>query len=123
MISHTHNFIFIHIPKTGGSSVDSVLKKYVRRFVLHEYLYPNVVHKAEKRNGFLNYFSFCFVRNPWDKIVSQYHFNREKFGMENYTFEEYVYAYISYQILGSKFTKWLLVIRRENVLCVIKLKN
>ena len=93
MISHTHNFIFIHIPKTGGSSVDSVLKKYVRRFVLHEYLYPNVVHKAEKRNGFLNYFSFCFVRNPWDKIVSQYHFNRDKFGFSDATFEEYVCAF------------------------------
>ena len=93
MISHTHNFIFIHIPKTGGSSIDDVLKKYVRRWVLHEYLYPDAVHKAEKRNGFKNYFSFCFVRNPWDKIVSQYHFNREKFGMKNYTFEAYVHAF------------------------------
>tara|TARA_B110000444_G_scaffold252966_1_gene283054 strand:- start:5558 stop:6121 length:564 start_codon:yes stop_codon:yes gene_type:complete len=93
MISHTHNFIFIHIPKTGGSSIDDVLKKYVRRWVLHEYLYPDAVYKAQKRNGFKNYFSFCFVRNPWDKIVSQYHFNREYFGMENYTFEEYVHAF------------------------------
>lgn len=93
MISHTHNFIFIHIPKTGGSSVDDVLKKYVRRWVLHEYVYPDAVHKAEKRNGFKNYFAFCFVRNPWDKIVSQYHFNRDKFGMTDYTFEEYVHAF------------------------------
>ena len=41
----------------------------------------------------MNYFSFCFVRNPWDKIVSQYHFNRDKFGFSDATFEEYVCAF------------------------------
>ena len=36
------------------------------------------------------YFKFSFSRNPYDKLVSQYHFNRHKFGLKNSTFKEYV---------------------------------
>ena len=40
-----------------------------------------------------DYFKFAFVRNPFDKIVSQYHFNRRGFGFEDATFKEYVKAW------------------------------
>ncbi len=65
-----HKFIFVHIPKTGGLSLTRSLlacdyNKHVtaKRFQL---LFP------EKE--FKSFFKFCFVRNPWDRVVSAYLF-------------------------------------------------
>ena len=62
------NFIFIHINKTGGSSIEKVLKL-------------NLEHKTALRKieeiGYEHWkkkFTFAVVRNPWDKVVSHYHY-------------------------------------------------
>lgn len=83
MISHSKNFIFIHIPKTAGTSIESALGEYgvVQKGPKN---YSSVYHKhvtAIKcrnmmRDEFEKYFRFSSVRNPWDWLVSNYEFNR-----------------------------------------------
>jgi hypothetical protein len=63
------DFLFIHIPKTGGVSIRKVLEPY-------SYVGVDGEHTPIKAGKFVpyveKYFSFCFVRNPWDRFVSSY---------------------------------------------------
>jgi hypothetical protein len=60
--------IFIHIPKTAGSSVAETLFGSASRHVGYlDYL------RANPRK-FRRYFKFAFVRDPWDRLVSTYFF-------------------------------------------------
>ena len=80
MISHKHKFIFVHINKCAGTSIDFVLKKYCERFMKHQVLDG----KFENRPSLISqckypmeeYFKFTFVRNPWDKELSDYYHNK-----------------------------------------------
>lgn len=83
MISHTKRFIFVHVPKTGGTSVAWALRRH--GIFLHDDCYFESVYfkhataSAIKRMlgpEFENYFKFSVVRNPWDWAVSSYAFNR-----------------------------------------------
>lgn len=81
--------IFIHIPKTGGSSVANALEnlcdrdKKIAAQPLGK-LQPNRHLKAKEVKYLLGekiwyeFFSFAFVRNPWDLMVSQYHWWLQK---------------------------------------------
>ena len=63
------DFLFIHIPKTGGVSVHKTLEPY-------SYIGSDGEHSPIMAGKFApyvgKYFSFCFVRNPWDRFVSAY---------------------------------------------------
>ena len=63
--------IFIHIPKTGGVSVCEALygEQIGHRKIKDLKLYD--------KNRFENYFKFAFVRNPWSRIVSAFHFLKQ----------------------------------------------
>ena len=72
--SHTQKFVFVKIPKTAGESIVSVLEQYA---------FPNAWNAArgnhetyreiiEHNSAFKNYFSFAFVRNPWELKLSRY---------------------------------------------------
>lgn len=70
MISHDKKCIFVHIPKCAGSSINQELKLKSLGFSGHS---PASCHCE-----FLaDYFSFTFVRNPYDRIVSAYKYFRK----------------------------------------------
>jgi hypothetical protein len=59
--------IFIHIPKTAGTSVTSALGAVGGRDHLPWYVYYTANPAL-----FDKYYKFCFVRNPWERVLSAY---------------------------------------------------
>lgn len=73
MISHKYKFIFIHIPKTGGTSVEKIFdRKASVRNTRYKHSTLQDLEKLRKVDN--SYFKFSFVRNPWDMTVSMYYF-------------------------------------------------
>lgn len=60
--------IFIHIPKSAGTSVTQALFGPVSRHV------PYFEYERANPRKFREYFKFAFVRNPWDRLLSAYIF-------------------------------------------------
>lgn len=105
LISHRHRFAFIHVPKTAGSSVVHALwghadhtedywaNRWLARIGIRVNHYapyrqrkfrPHTSAEMLRRNlpaeVYDSLFSFAFVRNPWDLMVSYYHFLRDAKG-------------------------------------------
>lgn len=68
----SHKTIFIHIPKNAGTSI---LKAFNIDTANHEKWF---YFKRKYPNKWNNYFKFAIVRNPWDRIVSNYEYARLK---------------------------------------------
>lgn len=86
--SEEKKFIFIHVPKTGGTSVKKILSEKLKMKDITfdgEYVkYKKNTHLKMNINFFEkynDYFKFVFVRHPYDWIKSYYnfHYNKEKF--------------------------------------------
>lgn len=71
MINHKYKLIFIHIPRTGGTSIEKALcgKDW---FNIHAPSKHLNAYSAKKiySEYWDKYFKFTFVRNPWDRMVS-----------------------------------------------------
>lgn len=73
LISDSKAFIFVHVQRTGGTTLDTVLRAEVpdaRRWLgTHDF-----ARRARDELGprWGDYFTFAFVRNPWDRLVSWY---------------------------------------------------
>jgi len=91
MLSISHSFLFIHIPKTGGNSIQNVLKPYSEdeivtlddqdgterfdvqsRFTWHKHATLADYFNRVPPGLFLELFKFCVVRNPWSRAISFY---------------------------------------------------
>ncbi len=69
MIDRERRFIFVHIPKTAGSSVTNALG--------FEWQNHKDLARYRRELGteeFARYFKFTIVRNPWERLLSDYCF-------------------------------------------------
>jgi hypothetical protein len=64
--------LFVHIPRTGGTSVKDLCKFRLHKVDSH-LTYTEIVEKL-KREGKAFDFSFAVVRNPWARLVSAYEY-------------------------------------------------
>ena len=72
MICDKHKFVFIHIPKTGGHSVD---KYFIQKGLVDDdkwHCTGNQIMKYMGVEKWKEYQTFTIVRNPWDRMVSEY---------------------------------------------------
>jgi len=69
MINHKLKCIFIHIPKTSGTSIKNTLEGFDKEVGYHAR--PQLIEDYNP-TVWSNYFKFTFVRNPFDRIYSIY---------------------------------------------------
>ncbi len=116
MISEKHKCIFIHIPKTAGTTVEKLIwpneearteeelwmgfvkdqhNKYHTGGLQH--LMARYVREEVGDKKFNAFYKFSVVRNPWDKTVSQFRYMKQRpdlrsfLGMHRFTsFKKYL---------------------------------
>lgn len=97
IISHNEKILFIHIPKNSGTEMSNVLKKKYSDSLLLKWcerdgpnrgidkmhLYYDVIHEYFSKSILQQYFKFCIVRNPYNKLYSAWNFIKERHNYEN----------------------------------------
>ena len=79
-INHKHKFIFIHIPKNAGTSIRNSfdINGYDKQVVSKRYPH-STCSEIKKYCGddiWNEYYKFSFIRHPFDRLVSFYHFHK-----------------------------------------------
>jgi len=101
MICERHRCVFIHVPKTAGTSLSISLgwiAEDSETYGSHDHRTVAEYRAAMNPEAFQSYFKFAFVRNPWDRAVSWYKnlvedpFQSARFGIGAgaCTFAEYI---------------------------------
>ena len=88
MINHKYKFIFIHVPKTAGTSIIQSIIESNTEYHLKQH--SNYV-KCINQDQYKDYFKFSVARNPWGRLVSLY-FEKKPMYVCNLNFKEYLYA-------------------------------
>ena len=146
LISHRHRFAFIHVPKTAGSSVafalwphaDHVHRHWMNRCLALVGIHVNhyapyrlkkfrthtpaaILQRQLPADVFAGLFKFAFVRNPWDLLVSSYHYlqtqdghHRRRRAEDGRSFA----AYAAYEIRRGKMSQSDMLTDRDGRLLV-----
>ena len=104
-----YNLIFIHIPKTAGTSIEysldfkpkikdnlkNCLKKWYGNVNGYELDHSTMKFLMENCNFYnKDYLSFSVVRNPYERLVSEYNYckqNKSRFIKNTNTFRDFVH--------------------------------
>lgn len=84
MISHNHKLVFVRVAKAATTTI---LHTFKQSGVFFDTIHPSwwqhdpnhvplwgILNSCPKSS---DYFKFAFVRNPWDRLVSAYHYARK----------------------------------------------
>jgi sulfotransferase famil protein len=143
-ISHKYKCIFVHIPKTAGTAIEYNLAMHGNLKTIGIKPYTNQEPNLDTLFGkglqhltveqlksaiknekiFTNYFKFAFVRNPWDRAVSQASWRAKKWvnkielnSMEFKRYVTHIYKQYKKQELNSTHSKpqWTFIFNRSGL--------
>jgi hypothetical protein len=107
MICKKYKCIFVHVPKTAGQSIEVFFLNLLGRtgktrntLLLRKNMDPSrgpfrlshltaaeyVQYGYIAYEDFASFFKFGFIRNPWDRVVSEYHFRQVNSSVDFKTF-------------------------------------
>ncbi|WP_172402065.1 sulfotransferase family 2 domain-containing protein [Ensifer aridi] len=82
IINHSKKFVFIHVPKTGGTSVQTALLSVPDSRIPGQTKHWTANDLLRSRRWWHRpldgYVFFAFVRNPWDRFLSLHRYLRTK---------------------------------------------
>ena len=70
LVSDSRKLVFVHIQKTGGSTVDRLLRAHVEDLRGLGARHQFAIRGKKRLEAWDEYFKFAFVRNPWARLVS-----------------------------------------------------
>ncbi|MBD2840968.1 sulfotransferase family 2 domain-containing protein [Erythrobacter rubeus] len=73
---HPKSLIFVHNPKTGGRSIIKFLGLDDSEPFRFAHAPSELIRKKFFQSDWDKFFSFAFVRNPWERYASLYRFQR-----------------------------------------------
>ena len=135
MISYDKKFIFVHINKTAGTSMEKALVDYgVKKLqekgdLKFELNYNQSQHfncdeyKKYLGSEYDDYFKFTVVRNPFDRVVSYYYGGAIQKGLnfKDWVVDRYLNEnYKDYIRMYSDYTHWF---DKDEMNCVLKFEN
>lgn len=120
MICTKNKILFLHIPKTGGTTIEknifpgyhpgtepdySILCGWDDRFGWLSHLTMNQIIELCPRLDLSEYLAFTVVRNPWDRLVSEYHWKISISGLRIPFFEYVRLLYLGETEVIQKYYK------------------
>lgn len=119
IVSHKYKFVYIKNKKVAGTSIEIALSKFCGPKDILTKLTPKEDEEKRKKLGYTSrqndkngkyynhmpakgvrkiigndkwneYYKFCHVRNPWDRMVSKYLFRRWKYTRMNWDFKDFI---------------------------------
>lgn len=105
---------FISIPKNASKSILNILDlgknrdndedEKIERFVIYEN--HQRLQILENKYNLENLFVFCFVRNPYDRIVSWFEYHKHIYPYNSMTFENWIYNECPHHFVIQNKTNW-----------------
>ncbi|CAN5557895.1 hypothetical protein BH11ACT8_BH11ACT8_35310 [soil metagenome] len=70
IVSDSHKLLFVHVQKTGGVTLTNLLKSQLDDVRSVSKRHAPLRKILQKEPELVEYWTFGFVRNPWDRMVS-----------------------------------------------------
>lgn len=93
-ISKQYSSIFIHIPKCAGTTIEKLLNMSTKE-CFYEKKINSPQHfswqelKEKISFDYSNYFKFSIIRNPYDRIISEYKWRNKNIGALKFNYDRY----------------------------------
>jgi hypothetical protein len=115
LLSRSHKFIFVHIAKTAGSSIEHALKQYSdvtielrNNDTWQEGKHLSIKQIEEKFTLNLDrFFKFTIVRHPVSRVFSFYNFIKARFGKDHVNDLDPAQVKIYNALSDLSFSEWI----------------
>lgn len=105
MILTEYRALFMHIPKTGGTSIERAFGSKHETLMHAQHWRPKHFRAYLGVKKWNSYYKFVFVRNPWDRVVSHFFFYRDvqKILPRENTFLQYIRGQTEAPIVSQQY--------------------
>ena len=119
LINRTHKWVYIHIPKTGGTSISHILNKVTgtESIATHGSI-------IEVKDNISDYFKFTMVRNPFTRFLSEY-FHQIRNNQTNKNFEYYIKSVDTKELhlISQSYYVTTPLDKTKELTCILKYEN